>query len=71
MEQCNELERESPPSDYWARHVCKIGQGAATCRYLTVGADGWHCAKADLRLMAQIDARDNMTAKADNCTGRA
>lgn len=49
--------------------VCKIGQGAACCRYLTMGADGWGCAKRST-MRYSIDSRvESMSAKGDNCRG--
>jgi hypothetical protein len=52
--------------------VCKIGQGAACCRYLAVGAEGWRCLKIRPDMKAMIDARaDRMNAKGDNCEGRS
>jgi hypothetical protein len=57
-----------PVSDY-INEVCRIGQGHACCRYLTVGADGFDCEK-HTKLKAVLDARgDSMAARADNCHG--
>jgi hypothetical protein len=60
-------------TDTHAKEVCKLGQGAACCRYLTMGPRGWSCEKhGDLRYY--IDDRANagkMTAVSDNCDGRA
>jgi hypothetical protein len=51
--------------------VCRIGQGAACCRYLTVGVHGFECEKhSDLRSL--LDARvaqGDMVAQGDNCEG--
>lgn len=50
--------------------VCKIGQGAACCRYLTCGAGGFECGKLN-GLKQAIDIRvATMTAKSDNCEGK-
>jgi hypothetical protein len=50
--------------------TCKVGHGAACCRYVTMGADGWYCAKVDPALRPAIDLRAaTMTAKGDNCPG--
>lgn len=50
---------------------CKIGQGAACCKYPLMSAHGWTCGKLDPSLKAQIDARaSRMKAKGDNCEGR-
>ncbi len=62
---------EWPHMDY-IRDVCKIGQGAACCRYLTMGADGWSCEKTS-SLKALLDARvatGTINARGDNCEGR-
>jgi hypothetical protein len=63
-------QRKTPPDDVWAKSVCLIGFGAETCRYLTMGASGWGCAKLS-SLRPIIDARADMRAKGDNCEGRA
>lgn len=51
--------------------VCKAGQGADCCRYLTRSAYGYECLK--LRpLGAVLDARvaaGAMVARGDNCAG--
>lgn len=53
----------------YIKTVCKIGRGELCCRYLTVGKDGFRCAKHS-PLKAVLDARvSQMTAKADNCGG--
>ena len=57
--------------DDHARTVCKIGQGAACCRYLTVGAHGFECEKHS-RLARILDARvlvGAMVSRGDNCKG--
>jgi len=51
------------------KEVCKIGQGNDTCRYVVIGADGFHCTKLT-SIKSTIDKRVNkMTAKGDNCNG--
>lgn len=60
------------PDDYWTRTVCKVGQGNACCRYLTMHPDGWSCEKYS-GLRAHLDMRvkrGNITARGDNCEGR-
>ncbi len=53
------------------KEVCKIGQGKDCCRYLTMGPNGFECAKLNLGLMLTIDARvESMNAKGDNCEGK-
>lgn len=62
-----------PPDDDWAKKVCKIGQGRACCRYLTMGNKGWSCAK-HAPFKAHLDnrvARGDMRAHGDNCDGRS
>lgn len=58
-------------NEHQVRDVCKIGQGAACCRYLTLGAKGFECAKL-LGLKATIDARvkaGTSGSLGDNCPG--
>lgn len=60
----------APPDDEYVKTVCKIGQGAACCRYLTMGGGGWSCEKLT-SMKGTIDRRvDAMVAKGDNCEGR-
>jgi len=48
-----------------------MGQGHDCCRYITVGPHGFMCAKGT-SLQATLDKRvGSMTAKGDNCEGRA
>ncbi|MGO8241293.1 hypothetical protein ACC806_34715 [Rhizobium ruizarguesonis] len=59
------------PGDY-AQAVCKIGQGAACCRYVVGGPHGLECAKHTPELAAQINRRvaaGAFTAQGDNCEG--
>jgi hypothetical protein len=50
--------------------TCKVGQGAACCRYVTMGPEGWECGKMDPAIKRAIDARAAlMGAKSDNCDG--
>jgi len=63
---------KEPVDDEHARVVCLMGQGAACCRYLTIGAQGWSCEKHS-RMGRTLDARvaaKTMTAQGDNCEGR-
>lgn len=60
-----------PDTDY-AKTVCKIGQGAECCRYITMAPTGWSCEKHG-SLKAYIDfrvLRDAMVSKGDNCEGK-
>ena len=53
------------------KDICKMGQGADCCRYITVGPDGFECAKGTT-LQATLDQRVGiMVAKGDNCDGKA
>jgi hypothetical protein len=50
--------------------TCKVGHGAACCRYVMMGASGWSCGKLDPRFKVAIDQRaPMMNAKGDNCAG--
>lgn len=60
------------PDNAWTREVCKTGQGAACCRYLTISPDGWSCEKHSV-FAATLDARaaaGQMRARSDNCPGK-
>lgn len=53
--------------------VCRMGQGADCCRYLTIGPEGLECAKLT-PLKATLDQRvatGSFTARGDNCDGIA
>lgn len=59
-----------------SRHVktiCLIGQGAATCKYLLIGENGFECAKHE-GYAPSIDrqwAHDSTkVAQGDNCDGK-
>lgn len=61
------------PEMPYIENICKIGQGASCCRYLTVGVKGWACEKTT-SLRAAIDQRvltGQFTALGDNCEGRS
>lgn len=62
-----------PLTEVHVMSVCNPGAGAATCRYLTMGRDGWCCEKlTTLRLTLDLRADGGqMTAIGDNCEGRA
>jgi 5-methylcytosine-specific restriction endonuclease McrA len=51
--------------------VCKIGQGAACCKYLLAGAEGFECAKVEPGWKNVVDKAWNETksAQGDNCDG--
>lgn len=54
------------------KDICKIGQGAACCKYLLAGENGFECAKTN----GWKDIVDNNwktvkhTAQGDNCEGK-
>lgn len=57
-------------TDEHVRAVCKLGQGAACCRYLMFGK-GFECHKHS-QLAAVIDGRverGEFNARGDNCDG--
>lgn len=61
-----------PPDDAHARMVCKIGEGAMCCRYLTMSPGGWSCEKHG-PLRSHLDwraATGQMVARSDNCEGK-
>lgn len=52
-------------------NVCRIGQDAACCRYLTIDPNGWACER-QTELAAVIDQRvaaGLFTARSVNCAG--
>ena len=55
----------------YVREVCRIGQGHACCRYLTMGAGGWDCAKntSIRRILDERVVMENIVARGDNCPG--
>jgi hypothetical protein len=60
-----------PDMDY-IKSVCRIGEGALCCRYLTMRPDGWSCEK-HTSLKSVLDARvaaGTFTARGDNCEGQ-
>lgn len=59
--------------DDHAREFCRIGQGAACCRYLCRSSEGWSCEKQTV-LGRELDRRvlaGGMVAQGINCEGRA
>jgi len=63
--------RPTFPDDEWTKLVCRIGQGHACCRYLTMNPAGWSCEKhGNLKFhLDQRVATNIMTAQGDNCEG--
>lgn len=55
-------------TDEYRETVCKMGQGEECCRYLTCGARGFECAK-HTSFAWQIDRKEDMRARGDNCDG--
>jgi len=51
------------------REVCKIGQSAACCVFLTVGSVGFNCAKGTSLENLLRERRLTMNAQGDNCSG--
>jgi hypothetical protein len=54
------------------KNVCKIGQGAACCRYLTMGAGGFNCEKYT-SLGRLLDLRvdtNSIVSHGNNCEGK-
>jgi len=52
--------------------VCQMGQGAKCCKFLTLGPEGFACAKTDPALYAGIIATWHLSphvAQGDNCEG--
>lgn len=65
----SEAVRPADFTDEYRNDVCKIGKGAACCRYLAMSAKGWSCEKRG-GMRFGIDARaEKMVAKGDNCDG--
>lgn len=61
------------PDSTWVNTVCKIGQGEACCRYLTMSPNGWSCEKLEPSARRMLDHRvmaGTMTARGDNCEGK-
>lgn len=57
----------------YIRTVCKIGQGAACCKYLGAGTGGLECLKVDPGMKRVVDkawAADEHVAQGDNCEGQ-
>lgn len=58
------------PNDDEVKEHCKIGQGADTCSWLTMGSDGWHCFCLHRSAVASISERrknGTMVAMRDGC----
>lgn len=50
---------------------CKPGKGKETCRYLTMGPDGWDCEKGTSmgQLLDERVKANTIGAQGDNCSG--
>jgi hypothetical protein len=60
-------------TDEFVKQTCRPGAGAASCRYLSMGARGWGCEKLTA-MKAYLDRRvasGTFTAQGDNCPGVA
>lgn len=56
--------------DWFADQICLVGQGKKTCIYLTVGENGFTCAKLIPNASKAInERRKTFTAQGDNCPG--
>jgi len=58
--------------DVHLKDVCKMGAGAACCRYVVAGVEGIECAKHQPEFAAEINRRvaaGSFTAIGDNCPG--
>ena len=52
------------------REICKIGQGALTCKFILCGKDGFRCAKGTkMQIAIEICVQVVQIAKGDNCPG--
>jgi hypothetical protein len=62
----------APPDDDHVKTVCKIGQGEACCRYLTISSSGWSCEKLTSigRHLDEMVVNKDIIARGDNCQGR-
>jgi hypothetical protein len=59
-------------TDDHVKTTCRPGQGAETCRFLTMSAQGWCCEKLS-GLAGYLNRRvatNDITAQGDNCEGR-
>ena len=58
-------------ADEYAKDICKIGQDADCCKYLTVGGTGYYCCKVKPEDKKLIDDSwdDSKSAQSDNCDG--
>ena len=58
-------------SKHWSK-VCRIGRGAETCKYLSLGKEGFECMKDFAVSKKIIDTyfdKDQKVAQGDNCDG--
>ena len=68
-----EVQKATPPDADWVESVCKLGQGAACCRFLMIGEHGFTCEKTG-DMAAELTRRATagiFVAISDNCEGRA
>jgi hypothetical protein len=55
---------------WFAREICLMGQLDKTCKYLSVGENGYSCCKLIPEIREKIDELSKtFTAKGDNCPG--
>ena len=66
-----EYHTEIFPTTEEAKSICKIGQGAETCIFLTMSGDGWEChAHNRMPIMSLIERseRGATSAQRQGCT---
>ena len=57
-------------ADFFVKDVCRVGQLDKTCKYLTIGENGFVCAKLLPGAKELIDHhKANFIAKGNNCPG--
>lgn len=62
----------APPTSEETKTLCRVAEGDATCRYLTMSARGWGCEKLTTlrRVIDERVAAGTFNAKGDNCPGK-
>ena len=63
-----EYSSEVFPTNEDVQDICKVGQGADTCMFLTMGSTGWQCVALDWRMRMTLEDRaDEMGASRKGC----
>ena len=52
-----EYSSEVFPTNEDVQDICKVGQGADTCMFLTMGSTGWQCVALDWRMRSWLSLR--------------